>query len=313
MESNDIILKTEHLSHRYSSAQWAIHDINIEVRRREIQGLLGSNGAGKSTLMNIVCGVLRQTSGEVYINGLDIRRNPIETKRLIGFLPQQPPLRTDLTVREYLRYSGFMRWIPSTEIRRAVDEVMEKCRIAHFADRQLRALSGGYQQRVGIAQAIIHKPALVILDEPTNGLDPNQITEIRNLIREIAREHTVILSTHMLTEVQAICDNVLMIEHGNLVFSGTLEHFDNYIAPDSILVRFNAPPASEVLFTREGILRGEQLDEQTFRLYFREEADRVIEPLVNDSVAQGWRLIQVGVEKKSLDSIFAALSKNRKA
>lgn len=310
---NDIILKTEHLSHSYNSTQWAIQDIGIEIRRQEIQGLLGSNGAGKSTLMNIVCGVLRQTSGEVFIDGINTRLDPIEAKRRIGFLPQQPPLRSDLTVREYLRYSGFMRWIPSTRIRQAVDEVMEKCRIAHFANRQLRALSGGYQQRVGIAQAIIHKPALVVLDEPTNGLDPNQITEIRGLIREIAREHTVILSTHMLSEVQAICDNILMIEHGHLVFAGTLEHFDNYIAPDSFQVRFLAPPAAEELFSQEGVLRGEQLDEHTFRLYFRQEADRIIERLVERSVARGWRLVQVGVEKKSLDSIFAALSKNRKA
>ena len=310
---NDIILKTEHLSHRYNPTQWAIEDIGIEIRRREIQGLLGSNGAGKSTLMNIVCGVLRQTSGEVFIDGINTRLDPIEAKRRIGFLPQQPPLRSDLTVREYLRYSGFMRWIPSSQIRQAVDEVMEKCRIAHFANRQLRALSGGYQQRVGIAQAIIHKPALVVLDEPTNGLDPNQITEIRGLIREIAHEHTVILSTHMLSEVQAICDNILMIEHGHLVFAGTLEHFDNYIAPDSFQVRFLAPPAADELFALEGVLRGEQLDEHTFRLYFRAEADRIIERLVERSVACGWRLVQVGVEKKSLDSIFAALSKNRKA
>ena len=183
----EAIVKVVNLSHRYS-VQWAIQGISFDVQKNGIQGLLGSNGAGKSTLMNIMCGVLRQTDGDVYINGMNTKDNPVEAKRFIGFLPQHPPLRIDLTVEEYLTYCAYLRWIPSAAVKEAVEEAMEKCKITHFRKRLIRNLSGGYQQRVGIAQAIIHKPVLVVLDEPTNGLDPNQIVEIRHLIKEIAEE-----------------------------------------------------------------------------------------------------------------------------
>ena len=157
----EAIVKIRNLSHRYS-VQWAIRDITFDVKKNGIQGLLGSNGAGKSTLMNIMCGVLRQTEGDVFINDMNTKDKPVEAKRFIGFLPQHPPLRLDLTVEEYLTYSAYLRWIPSKEVKQAVEEVMGKCKIAHFRHRVLRALSGGYQQRVGIAQAIIHKPVLVV-------------------------------------------------------------------------------------------------------------------------------------------------------
>ena len=198
----EAIVKVEHLSHRYS-VQWAIRDIDFEITKNGIYGLLGSNGAGKSTTMNIMCGVLKQTEGDVFIKGVSVSKNPVEAKRHIGFLPQVPPLHPDLTVEEYLEYCAELRHIPDREVKKANKEVMERCGISHFAKRVIHNLSGGYQQRVGIAQAIIHKPELVIFDEPTNGLDPNQIVEVRHLIKEIAQERTVILSTHILTEVQA--------------------------------------------------------------------------------------------------------------
>ena len=211
------IVKVEHLSHRYS-IQWAIRDINIEITRNGIYGLLGSNGAGKSTTMNIICGVLKQTEGEVYIKGINLRENPVEAKKHLGFLPQKPPLHMDLTVEEYLVHCANMRLIPAHEVQGAVKDVMGRCGISHFSRRLIRNLSGGYQQRLGIAQAIIHNPDFVVLDEPTNGLDPNQIVEIRELIREIAVDRTVILSTHILSEVQATCDYIRMIEEGQVVF-----------------------------------------------------------------------------------------------
>lgn len=162
------IVKVEHLSHRYS-VQWAIRDINFEITKNGIYGLLGSNGAGKSTTMNIMCGVLKQTEGDVYIKGISISKNPVEAKRHIGFLPQVPPLHPDLTVEEYLEYCAELRHIPDREVKKAIKEVMGRCGISHFAKRVIHNLSGGYQQRVGIAQAIIHNPELVIFDEPTNG------------------------------------------------------------------------------------------------------------------------------------------------
>ena len=235
------IVKVENLSHKYS-VQWAVRDITFDIPNRGIYGLLGSNGAGKSTVMNILCGVLKQTEGNVYINGVNTRENTIEAKKFIGFLPQKPPLYNDLTVEEFLIYSAALRYVQDDKLGEAVNEVMELCGITNLRKRLIKNLSGGYQQRVGIAQAIIHKPQVVVFDEPTNGLDPNQILDIRDLIRGIAKERTVILSTHILSEVQAICDYILMIEQGKLVFSGTVEAFDNYIIPNTIFVSLANTP-----------------------------------------------------------------------
>ena len=188
------IVRVEHLSHRYS-VDWAIRDINLEVKSKGVFGLLGSNGAGKSTTMNIICGVLNQTEGNVWINNINLRENPVEAKKFIGFLPQRPPLYPDMTVEEYLIYCANLRLMEPMEIGKAVECAMARCGVTHFRSRLLRNLSGGYQQRIGIAQAIVHHPQFVVLDEPTNGLDPNQIVEIRNLIKELATDHAVIAST----------------------------------------------------------------------------------------------------------------------
>lgn len=301
------IVKVEHLSHRYS-VQWAIRDIDFEITRNGIYGLLGSNGAGKSTTMNIMCGVLKQTEGDVYIKGISMRKDPVAAKRHIGFLPQTPPLHPELTVIEYLEYCADLRHIPGKEIGQAVNSVMEKCGISHFRKRLIRNLSGGYQQRVGIAQAIIHNPDFVVLDEPTNGLDPNQIVEVRHLIREIAEERTVILSTHILTEVQATCDYIRMIEQGNLVFTGTVDEFDNYITPNTLVVSLIAMPAVEDLKKIPGIVKVEELGGIQYRIQ-ASDLQEVTERIVETSVAREWRLIDIHMEKSSLDAVFAQLSK----
>ncbi|MEG0797072.1 MAG: ABC transporter ATP-binding protein, partial [Odoribacter sp.] len=256
----------------------------------------------------IICGILNQTEGNVYIKGIDIRKYPVEAKKHVGFLPQKPPLQPDLTVEEYLSYSASLRQIPSKEVSKAVKAVMERCGITHFSKRLIRNLSGGYQQRVGIAQAIIHNPAFIVLDEPTNGLDPNQIVEVRHLIQEIAEERTVILSTHILTEVQATCDYIRMIEQGSLVFSGTVDEFDNYIQPNALVVSLAAAPAAEELRKIPGVLRVEELSGIKYRLQFSDVHDAA-ERVVEASVARGWRLTEVVQEKSSLDAIFAELSK----
>lgn len=274
-------------------------------------GLLGSNGAGKSTTMNIICGVLNQTEGEVFINGINLRENPVEAKRYIGFLPQQPPLYTDLTVEEYLRNAAHLRLMDKAEVGKAVDVALERCSITHFRDRLIKNLSGGYQQRVGIAQAIVHNPAFVVLDEPTNGLDPNQIVEIRHLIQEIAGERTVILSTHILSEVQATCDYIRMIEQGKLVFAGTVTDFDNYIVPNTLFVSLAAEPPVGELAAIPGVSKVEELGGTNYRVHFtdvREATNRVVQA----SVARDWELTEIRLEKSSLDSIFAELSKNKK-
>ncbi|KAA4641099.1 ABC transporter ATP-binding protein [Bacteroides ovatus] len=300
------IVEVKHLSHRYS-VDWAIRDINFSIEKTGILGLLGSNGAGKSTTMNIICGVLNQTEGDVFINGIDLRKNPVEAKKHIGFLPQKPPLHPDLTVDEYLIHCATLRRIEKSKVREAVEIAKERCAIAHFSKRLIKNLSGGYQQRVGIAQAIVHNPPFVVLDEPTNGLDPNQIVEIRNLIKEIAEDHSVLLSTHILSEVQATCNDIRMIEHGKVVFSGSMKDFDNYVVPSSFTVTFALPPSIEELAKIEHVLNIEELYPGTFRIRFDDD-ENITERVVALSIQNGWRLKEITMERCSLDTIFAQLS-----
>lgn len=300
------IVKVENLSHRYS-VQWAVKDINFEISSKGIMGLLGSNGAGKSTTMNIICGVLKPTIGEVWINGVNLRENPVEAKKNIGFLPQKAPLYLDFTVNEYLTYCAHLRLMEPKQIKPAVEAAKERCGITHFSNRLIRNLSGGYQQRVGIAQAIVHNPKFVVLDEPTNGLDPNQIVEVRRLIKDIAEERAVLLSTHILSEVQATCQQIKMVENGHMVFSGTIEDFDNYIKPSSLLLGLHAPVAvSDLQF--EGVKQVEVLGEKRFRLIY-DGAENTVQRIATSCVNKGWGLIELTVEKSSLDAVFAKLSK----
>ena len=261
--------------------------------------------------MNIICGVLNQTEGEVYINGVSLRENPVEAKKHIGFLPQKPPLYGDLTVDEYLVYCANLRLMDKSTIREAVDKAKTRCGIMHFSDRLIRNLSGGYQQRVGIAQAIVHNPKVVELDEPTNGLDPNQILEIRELIKEIATDHSVLLSTHILSEVEATCQYIRMIEHGNVVFTGTMEEFNNYVKPDSFIVYADNLPSKESLTAIEGVKSVEEKGPKKYRIHFEGGRD-TLQHIVQESVKNNWGLSEITLEKSSLDEVFAQLSGKRK-
>jgi ABC-2 type transport system ATP-binding protein len=300
------ILRIEQLSHKYASA-WAIRDINMEISQNGITGLLGSNGAGKSTTMNIICGVVNQTEGSVLINGFDIRTQPEAAKKQIGFLPQNPPLYTDLTIDEYLTYCAELRFIEKHKIKSTVNEVKEKCGIAHFSNRLINNLSGGYRQRVGIAQAIIHKPRLVILDEPTNGLDPNQLIEVRKLIREISLDHAVLLSSHVLSEIHILCKEIVMIEGGRIVFSDSMDAFDNYIQPNSLLMRMENPPPIGDLAKIQGVSKVDFITDREVRVYFDGD-EEVTERLVAAGVQHKWQLREITLEKGHLDDIFKHLS-----
>ncbi len=300
------ILKIERLSHKYSSS-WAIRDVNLEIGQTGVVGLLGSNGAGKSTTMNILCGVLNQTEGHVYINGMDTREEPEAAKKEIGFLPQNPPLYTDLTVDEYLSYAAQLRRMEKHKIPAAVEEAKERCGITHFSTRLIHNLSGGYRQRVGIAQAIIHKPRLVVMDEPTNGLDPNQLIEARKLIKEIAIDHTVLLSSHILSEIHLLCRDVIMMEGGRIIFSDTMDAFNNYAQPQSILVRMENPPPVTELLKIPGVTRAAFLSDRQVRIYFDGD-DGITERIVAASMQHGWRLKEINLEKGLLDDIFKQLS-----
>ena len=301
------IVKVERLYHRYTASRWAIEDINFQISEAGVVGLLGSNGAGKSTTMNIICGVLKQTSGEVYINGINTLKEPVKARKMIGFLPQKPPLYPDLTINEYLRFCAEIQWMDKKKIKSAIARAEERCGITHMKDRLLRNLSGGYQQRVGLAQAILHDPKFVVLDEPTNGLDPNQILEVRQLIKDIAIDRTVMLSTHILSEVQATCSSIKMIEHGRVVFSGSTEDFDNYIEPNTLYLEFELPLTMDELLKLSGVKRGEVIDNHAIRLWYDGERD-TIKQIMREATSRGWDMIELRREKSSMEAVFAKLS-----
>lgn len=301
------IVEVKNLSHSYNGTNWAIKNINFEIEKKGVFGLLGSNGAGKSTTMNIICNVLTQVEGDVFINGINLRENPIEAKKFIGFLPQKPPLHTEMTVDEYLYHCADIRLMPKAEIKEAIEVAKAKCGISHFSKRAIKNLSGGYQQRVGIAQSIIHNPMFVILDEPTNGLDPNQILEIRGLIQEIAKDKAVLISTHILPEVQASCDYIMMIEYGNMVFKGSIEEFNGYMDPSTIMTIMHNAPTDEEIMKIDGMDRVERLTRTRLRLHFK-GTDSVFERIVEEASKKHWGLREISVEKESLDKVFAKLS-----
>lgn len=212
----------------------AVDHLNFTVEKGQVCGFLGPNGAGKSTTMNIMTGYLSPTSGEVIINGYDILEEPEKAKRCIGYLPEIPPLYTEMTVGEYLRFAAELKGVPKKEIQAEVDRVVERTHLREMYNRLTGNLSKGYRQRVGVAQAIIGSPEIIILDEPTIGLDPKQIIEIRELIRDLAKEHTIILSSHILFEVQEVCDRILIIDHGKLLANGSPEELEREVGSSSM-------------------------------------------------------------------------------
>lgn len=241
----NVLVAAKGLSRSYGG-HCVVDNLAVFLRKGEVLGLLGPNGAGKSTTMQMLTGNLAPTSGEIQISAVDLLDKPRKAKQHIGYLPEQPPVYRDLTVNEYLNYCARLRNVPAIRCKDAVDRVSVRCGLKDVRKRLIGNLSKGYQQRVGIAQAILHNPAVVILDEPTVGLDPIQIREIRHLIRELGQEHGIILSTHILPEVQAVCDRVQILNHGRTVFNGSLR---------------NVPSLERVFFDlifREGSITTEQ-------------------------------------------------------
>jgi ABC-2 type transport system ATP-binding protein len=303
---NDILIKVEHLSRRYGNTL-AVNQLSFEVRRGEVLGFLGPNGAGKSTTMQMITGNLAPTAGAVTINGIDMLESPKEAKRTLGFLPEQPPLYRELTVDEYLTYCARLNRIEKNQISAAVDNAKQRCGLTQVSKRLINNLSKGYQQRVGIAQAIIHSPDVVILDEPTVGLDPIQIREIRQLIREIGTEHSVILSTHILPEVQATCDRVQIINQGELVLSDDIEGLTRRMQSSSLMVALRRPPAVDELTTIEGITAVESLEDGRLRISHTPECHPA-EAIVEKAVASDWGLYELTPERLSLEDVFVDIT-----
>lgn len=295
------------LWHRYAR-DWALKDISFELQARGVIGLLGSNGAGKSTLMGILCGCLSQTRGIARVSGLDIREHPLVARQKIGFLPQQAPLSHELTIEEYVRFCAYLRKVPKDRVQAAVDFVIDRCGLNEMRRRLIGNLSGGYRQRVGVAQALVHRPQLIVMDEPTVGLDPNQIDGLRDLIREVGQEHTVVFSTHTLSEVEALCRDVLMIERGEVVFHGEIGSFRELSAPQSVLlVCQRAPSKASILDAHESIIDVDIVSPSTLRL--RTDGDRsVTRLLIGRGEQDGWGIEEIGYEKTSLEDVFRSLS-----
>lgn len=220
------MIEISHLTKKYG-ANVAVNDLNLTLESGNIYGFLGPNGAGKSTTMNIITGYIGATSGEVKINGYDINKNPEEAKQCIGYLPEMPPLYGDMKVIEYLRFVAELKKIDKHQQNADIKQVMDLTKLHQVENRLIRNLSKGYRQRVGLAQALMGMPQIIILDEPTVGLDPKQIIEIRDLIKSLGEKHTVILSSHILQEISAVCDHVFIISNGNLVASDTMEHLES--------------------------------------------------------------------------------------
>jgi ABC-2 type transport system ATP-binding protein len=307
--NQDVLIRAEQL-YRYYGEHCAVKGVSFDVRRGEVLGFLGPNGAGKSTTMQILTGNLAPSSGQVWINGLDLLDKPKQAKQGLGYLPEDPPLYRELTVKEYLSLCARLNRIPQSQQANAIATAIERCGLKDTDERLIGNLSKGYQQRVGIAQAIIHSPAVIILDEPTVGLDPIQIREIRELIRQLAQEHSVILSTHILPEVQAICDRVQIINQGELVLTDTIAGLSQRMEATSILIRLDNPPAKEALMSLKGIDSVETKEDGQIRLCYGPEQDPVDE-LVRRAVNEGWRLRELTPERRTLEEIFVAITQTQ--
>ena len=301
----DILISVNTLS-RYYGDYCAVDNVTFTVERGEVLGFLGPNGAGKSTTMQIISGVMTASSCSVSIAGFDIMDKHMAAKAQIGFLPEQPPLYADLTVDEYLRYAALLRGLGRAVTGAAVARSKQRCGLDASGRRLIRNLSKGYQQRVGIAQAIIHTPAVIILDEPTAGLDPIQIHEIRQLIRELGKDHSVILSTHILPEVQTVCNRVLIIHEGRLVLDKKLDSLQSEEQKQRMRIAFKQPPSYEALAAISGIDAVEQLNPRRFRISFR--PDTALDALVQRASSSCWGLCEMVPETDTLEETFMRLT-----
>ena len=306
------MIKIQHLTKSYNG-NVAVNDLSLEIRPGRIYGLLGPNGAGKSTTMNIMTGYLAATSGTVTVNGFDIFDDPKSAKKAIGYLPEQPPVYPDMTVTEYLHFAAELKEVPKKEIPQQLASVMESTGCDTVKDRLIKNLSKGYRQRVGIAQALLGNPQVIILDEPMVGLDPGQIIEIRELITELGKNHTVILSSHILQEVSAVCHEIFIISRGKLVAQGSPEELSRTLRHNTtVTVSAKCSPEElrEVLAGFDGLTVKELPAEAeglcTAELQIEGEAD-LREQIFFAFAEKKIALYTMTMEKASLEDVFLEL------
>ncbi len=307
------MIKVERLTKRYGSTT-AVRNISFEVEKGEIVGFLGPNGAGKTTTMRILTGFLPPTEGTASVDGLDVQEQPIEVKRRIGYLPEIPPLYPEMTVRDYLEFVARLKGIAGADVAARVDAVIDRCSVGDVRGKLNGQLSKGYRQRVGLAQALIHDPDVLILDEPTAGLDPKQIIEVRELIRELGGDHTIILSTHILPEVSTTCGRVIIINEGKIEASDTPENLTARLqGHDSVWVEVDGP-AEEVEAKIQGVQGVENISRatgQAGRAAWQVETGK--DPAIRSELARaviesGWGLYEIRSVGLSLEDIFLKLT-----
>ena len=308
------MIEVSHLTKFYGDHK-AVDDVSFSVKDGTVCGFCGPNGAGKSTTMNIMTGCLSATSGTVTIGGYDIFEQPLKAKGLIGYLPEQPPLYLEETPREYLRFIAEAKRVPHRSLREEVDRVMEETQISDVADRLMKNLSKGYRQRVGIAQTLLGSPKVIILDEPTVGLDPIQVVEIRELIKNLGKRHTVILSSHILTEVQQMCDEIIIIAKGKLIAYDTTENLEKLLQPKVTLeIQTDAgqEESEAVLTAVPGVEKAEYFSEDgflTILLTTAPEYELEIRKAVSLKFAEiGRAVLKNNKVKANLEDIFIELT-----
>jgi len=287
--------------HRYFGEFCAVRDMAFDLNRGEILGLLGPNGAGKSTTLRMLSGALAPSAGDIWLSGINLKKHPRRAKKNLGYLPEVPPLYPELTVDEYLGYCAGLRGVAVHKRAGALQKVKGRCGLSDHGGRLIGNLSKGYRQRVGIAQAIVHEPGAIILDEPTSGLDPNQILEFRGLIRELGKHHGIILSTHILQEVKAVCDRVYIMNEGRLATSAPLEQLTRHEG-GILLIRLGRPPALDAIGKLPGVCSAESLGEHRFRLELEDDATAGV--IAERIVSSGWDLEELTSGTTELERIF---------
>ena len=307
------MIEVQHLTKRYGRVT-AVEDVSFRVERGEILGFLGPNGAGKTTTMRILTGYMPATEGKALVAGFDVFDEPLEAKRRTGYLPETPPLYPDMTVLEYLSFVAKIKGVPSAGRADRIRAVMDRTRISDMAHRQCGKLSKGYKQRVGLAQAILHNPDVLILDEPTAGLDPKQIIETRQLIKELAGDHTIILSTHILPEVSQTCQRVVIINKGKVVAIDTPDNLTARLrGSETMYVQIDAAgsDASGALKRIPGVTRVVESDRRGSAIGYEIESERgqdVRRELARSVVSSGWGLLELRPMRMSLEDIFLSLT-----
>lgn len=293
--------------HRYYDDHCAVRDVSFTLNKGEVLGFLGPNGAGKTTTMQMLCGNLAPSAGQILINGIDLLDKPKQAKAGLGYLPDTPPLYKELTVDEYLDYCARLHRLSFRDIAKAVAKAKQRCGLESVSERLISNLSKGFQQRVGIAQAILHDPALIILDEPTVGLDPIQIKEIRTLIKELGQDHGVILSTHILPEVQESCSHVQIIHQGQLVLHETIAGLNHHMNSAAISFTTRQPVDISQLSAIDGVMDITETTANNYLLH-HDNQTALLEQLALRIIEAGWGLESIAPVKKSIEDIFIALT-----